>query len=250
MFIFSRRIVLFAFIVAICLPFSTRGALGQLPQTQAPVAPSKTKIDPLNRETPYGTVFGFLEAAQSGNYTVAAQYLQMSPARRKSEGEGLAQKLQTVMNVAVTGNLKPSRQPEGTPQEGVPGDRQTLGTMSSGDVEAELELVRVSDPNAGKIWLISSDTLTKVPELYDQVAARQVETRLPAWVVKHQFAGMPLWQWFALFLLIPVAAGAGWLVLVVLQIPIRWWARKHGHTELESRSVSGAANAWSKRSFS
>ena len=79
--------------------------------------------------------------------------------------------------------------------------------MSSGDAEAELELVRVSDPNAGKIWLIASDTLAKIPELYDQVEARQVETRLPKWVVKHQFAGMPLWQWFALLLLIPDCRG-------------------------------------------
>ncbi len=39
--------------------------------------------------------------------------------------------------------------------------RQRLGTMSAGDVDAELELVRVTDPNAGKIWLISSDTLAR-----------------------------------------------------------------------------------------
>src|SRR5208282_2498353 len=112
---------------------------------------------------------------------------------------------------------------------------------SSGDVETDLELVRVTDPSAGKIWLISSDTLAKIPELYDQVQARQVETRLPQWLVKHDLAGMPVWQWLALLLMIPVAAGAGWLLLVVLQIPVRWWARRHGHTELESRSVSGPA---------
>ena len=101
--------------------------------------------------------------------------------------------------------------------------------------------MRVSDPNAGKIWLISSDTLTKVPELYDQVEARRVETRLPKWMVQHQLAGMPLWQWFGLILLIPLAAAVSWLVLVVLQIPLRWWARRHGQSELESRAVSGAA---------
>jgi MscS family membrane protein len=91
--------------------------------------------------------------------------------------------------------------------------------------------------------LISSNTLTKVPELYDQVEARRVETRLPAWTVKHQLAGMPLWQWFALLLLIPVAAAAAWLLLVLLQIPLRVWARRRGHAELvQWRSVS--APAW------
>src|SRR5580704_9359748 len=237
---FLRRITFLALTIVLCEPFAMQSSLGQLPQPKA--ASPKTATDPLNRETPNGTIFGFLEAAQSGNYAIAAQYLQMSPARRQANGEALAQKLKTVMDIAFAGNLKPSREPEGTPQEGVPGDRQKLGTMSSGDVEADLDLVRVSDANAGKIWLIASDTLTKVPELYDQVEARQVETRLPKWVVKHQFAGMPLWQWFALLLLIPVAAGAGWLVLVVLQIPMRWWAGRHGHSEVEVKSVS--APAW------
>ena len=78
--------------------------------------------------------------------------------------------LKVVMDRAYSGSLKNlSTQPEGAPQEGVPPGRQKLGTMSSGDVEADFELVRVSDPSAGKIWLISSDTLAKVPELYDQV---------------------------------------------------------------------------------
>jgi MscS family membrane protein len=237
---FSRRIIFLALTLSISLPLSAQGALGALLQSNAP-ASTKAPADPLNRETPYGTVFGFLEAAQAGNYAIAAQYLQLNSARRQMQGEDLAQKLKAVMDRTVAGNLTPSRQPAGTPREGVAPDRQSLGTMSSGDAEAELELVRVTDPNVGKIWLISSDTLAKVPELYDQVEARQVETRLPTWAVKHELAGMPLWQWFALILLIPVAAAASWLVLIVLQIPVRWWARRHGHADLESRSVSGAA---------
>ena len=239
---FSRRIAILALVLSVSLPLSGQSALSQLLQSNAPVTAPKTQTDSLGRETPYGTVFGFLEAAQSGNYAIAAQYLQMSAARRQTEGEAGAQKLKAVMDTTFSGSLKHvSAQPQGALQEGVPADRQKLGTMSSGDVEAELELVRVSDPNAGKIWLISSDTLTKVPELYDQVEARRVETRLPKWMVQHQLAGIPLWQWFGLILLIPLAAAVSWLVLVVLQIPLRWWARRHGQSELESRAVSGAA---------
>ena len=210
-FHFCRRICFLAATLSVCLYAPAQSALGPLLQTAAPASStSKAAADSLKRETPYGTVFGFLEAAQSGDYTIAAQYLQMTPARRQSDGEALAQKLKFVMDHAFAGSLAHvSAQPEGTPQEGVPLDHQNLGMMSSGDAEAELELVRVSDPNSGKIWLIASDTLAKVPELYDQVEARQMETRLPAWVVKHQLAGMALWQWFALALMIPVAAGAG-----------------------------------------
>ncbi|MGB8731385.1 MAG: mechanosensitive ion channel family protein [Candidatus Sulfotelmatobacter sp.] len=240
---FLRGVVLFVVSLAACLPVSAQGVLSQLLQSPAPASnSSKTPADALGRDTPYGTVFGFLQTAQAGNYSIAAQYLQMNPSRRQTEGETMAQDLKEVMDRAYSGSLKNlSTQPEGVLQEGVPPGRQRYGTMSSGDVEVDLELVRVSDPSAGKIWLISSDTLAKVPELYDQVQARQVETRLPQWLVKHDLGGMPVWQWLALLLMIPVAAGAAWLLLMVLQVPVRWWARRHGHADLESRSVSGPA---------
>ena len=239
-----RAICLLAVSLALSLPAPAQGALGDLLQPKAsPNSSSKTPADSLGRETPYGTVFGFLEAAQSGRYAIAGQYLKMSAAQRQTQGETLAQQLKAVMDSSFSGSLKHvSPQPEGTPQEGVPADRQELGTMSSGDVDVKLQLVRVSDPNAGMIWLIAPETLAKVPELYDEVEARQVEMRLPSWVVKHEFAGMPLWQWFALVLLIPVAAAVGWLLLVVLGFPVQWWTRKHGQPAmLRWSSVSGPA---------
>src|SRR5580704_6167944 len=216
---FFRRLAFLALILAVRLPLSAQGALGALLQTPAPAAAStKANADPLGRDTPYGTVFGFLQQAEKANYSVAAQYLYMSPSRRQTEGAAVAEDLKEVMDRAYSGTLG-SKLPEGEQQEseGVPAGRQRLGMISAGDAEANLELVRVSDPSGARIWLISSDTLAKLPELYDQVSARKVETRLPQWMVKYQPGGMPLWQWLALVLLIPVAVGAGWLLLVVLQ---------------------------------
>jgi MscS family membrane protein len=240
---FSRAILFLALAVAACLPLSAQSPLTQLLQGSSAASPPAKTSDQLGRDTPYGSVYGFLQAAQGGDYSIAAQYLQMSAAHRQSEGDALAMKLYVAMNDAFAGNLRPSRQSEGTPQEDVPTGRQRLGTMSAGDVEDELELVRVNDPSAGKIWLISSDTLARVPELYEQVEGRQVETKLPRWMVKHQWGGMPLWQWLALLVLIPVASVAAWLLLVVLQVPLRWWTRRHGDVEqVHWRSVS--APAW------
>jgi MscS family membrane protein len=232
---FSKKVGLPLFFLIALLPVHAQGALDQILQKSPPPASSSTRTsaDPLGRSTPAGAVFGFLQAAQSGNYGVAAQYLQMSPARRQTEGEQLAAKLKVVMDRALAGSLKDvSTQPEGTPQEGVPSDRQKLGAMSSGDVEADLDLVRVSDAKAGKIWLISSDTLAKVPELYDQVEARQVENRLPKFLVKHHFVGMPIWQWLTLLLAIPIAAAIGGLFLIIVDFPVRWWGQRRGKPEL------------------
>jgi MscS family membrane protein len=241
---FRIKIVFVFFCFLSCMRVSAQSPLSQILQPASSPSAPNAPADPLGRGTPYGTVFGFLQAAQSSDYGIAAQYLQMNAARRQAEGEQLAAKLKIVMDRAFAGSLKQvSTQPEGTLQEGVPIGRQKLGTMSSGDVEVDLDLVRVSDPTAGKIWLISSDTLTKVPELYDQVEARRVETKLPALLVKHQFAGMPLWQWLALLLALPVAAGLAWLILRALEIPVGWWAAKHGAPHLE-RWREIAAPVW------
>jgi MscS family membrane protein len=237
---FRKISIGFILCVAACT-FSGPQTLAQASQS-APASGSIVVIDPLGRNTPSNSVLGFLKAATSGDYNIAAQYLQMSAARRQSEGEQTATKLKYVLDNAFVGNYSRFNQPEGTPQEGAPLNHQKLGIMSAGDVEGDLDLVRVSDPSAGKIWLISADTLTKLPELYDQAKARQVESKLPAVLVKHQLGGMPLWQWLALLVATPVAAGLGWLILFVLEVPLRWWARRRGRMDVASwRSVSGPA---------
>src|SRR5215471_14301255 len=238
------KTVLFALLFAVVAvsPSLAQGAITQAIQSATTPSPAAAPTDPLGRETPSSSILGFLKAAQSGDYAIAAQYLQMTPARRQSEGEQSATRLKFVLDHAFSGNLSKYNQQEGIPQEGVPLGRQRLGTMTAGDVEADLDMVRVPDPNAGKIWLISSDSLTKLAELSDQVEARQVEVELPSVLVKHQLAGAPLWQWGALLLAIPLAAGLGWIILALLEVPLRWWARKRGQLEVATwRSVSGPA---------
>jgi MscS family membrane protein len=236
-----------ALLLALCLPAGTLAAqspLSNLLPSSSTTSTTTTPSDPLGRTTPSGAALGFLQAAQSGNFSIAAQYLQMSPARRQSEGEEIARQLNMVMNSrnVFSGRLGGFTLPEGTPQEGVSPGHQKLGTLSSGDEEVDVDMVRVSDPSAGKIWLISAETLEKLPELYDQVEPRQVESKLPGVLVKHELAGIVLWQWLALLLALPIAAVIGWIVLVLLEIPLRWWARHHGQAEIANwRSVSGPA---------
>ena len=235
----ARRTCILVLCVLPCLP-----CWAQLPiptPSAKPAAGGAT--DPLNRTTPSGTVLGFLQAASDGNYTIAAQYLQMSAARRQSEGEQIAQELKYVLDHAFAGSLSRFNQPEGIPQEGVPLGHQKVGTISSGDVEVDLDLVRVNDPNAGKIWLISAETLAKVHELYEQVSTHQVEHKLPNVLVKHRFLELALWQWLGLVVAIAIAIPFGWLLVVVLEIPLRIWARRRGHLDLTDwKSVS--APAW------
>ena len=190
-------------------------------------APGNRPVDQFGRETPEGTFLGFLQAAQAGNYTKAAQYLQMPSARRTLQGEDLAAKLKAVLDRAFTGNLGGiSNNRDGVPQEGVPLDHQRLGTLSAGDIETDLELVHVADSGGNRIWLISSETLAKVPELYEQLQVRQVETHLPSFLVHHQILGIPIWQWLAILTAIPLAAIFALIAVQIVKFPRYVWLRK------------------------
>jgi MscS family membrane protein len=196
--------------------------------------------DPFGRGTPSGTVLGFLQAAQSGNSRAAADYLQISSLRRQSQGPDLADKLKVLMDRTFVGSLRRlSTSPEGNPEFGSY-DQQTVGVFSYGDMDVPVILVRVADPNSGKIWLFSSETLSKVPELYDNVQAHQVETKLPQSLVKNSVLGMPLWQWLALFAAIPIALAMGWALVLLFAIPRRLWLKFRNRPNLHSYSRMSA----------
>jgi len=220
-----KKSALLVLILALSFPcLRAQSVSGLLGGAQSkPSAPAQA--DQLGRDTPSGTVLGFLQAAQSGQYQAAADYLQISAARRPSQGSDLALKLKALMDRAFVGSLRRiSTNPEGNPENGPP-DQQTIGTFSVTDTDVPVVLVRVRGPNAGQIWLFSSDTLSKVPDLYDNLEAHQVESKLPQILVGHVFLGMPPWQWLALIVAIPVALAIGWAVVLLLAIPRRLYLR-------------------------
>lgn len=212
---------------------SLPGVLGGTSPAQEPAgAPS----DSLGRETPSGTVLGFLQAAQAGNYKIAAGYLQISAVHRQSQGPELASQLKVLMDRAFVGSVRRlSTRPEGSPDGGGV-EQQTIGMFVSGDADVPVVLVRVVDPNSGKIWLFSSETLSKVPDLYDNLQAHRIEKKLPQALVARLFLGMPLWQWLALLVAIPVAIAIGWLMVVLLAVPRRLWLKYKNRPNLQSFS--------------
>lgn len=193
-------------------------------------APSTPQVDPFGRETPAGTIFGFLQACQSSNYKTAAQYLHLTPSHQKTHGHELALQLKALIDTsgANVSLHRISTRAEGEPQEGVPLDQQNIGTLVAGEQQAPLTLDRVYDPSSGKIWLISDETLAKVPELYDQIQAHEIERKLPAWLVEKEFLTLPLWQWFGILVAIPLSAALAWLLIKLFQIPRLLWKRYKG----------------------
>ena len=219
-----KKLLLCLFVPLLFSPVHAQSIPG-ITLPSAPAQPSAA-TDPLGRDTPSGSVLGFLQAAQNGNYKVAADYLQMSVARRQSQGTELANQLKVLMDRDFEGSLRRlSTRPEGSLEDGGIPDQQTIGMFSSGEAEVPVVLVRVAQPNAGKIWLFSSDTLSKVPDLYDNLQAQKIEKELPHALVGPTFLGLPLWQWLALLVAIPVALAFAWIVLRLLGIPRGLWQK-------------------------
>jgi MscS family membrane protein len=232
-----KKLALFIFVVWLSVQtLAAQTLVAQLNNLLKPSAPaaSASSSDPLGRTTPSGTVLGFLQVAQDGNEKLAADYLQMSAARRQSQGPDMAGKLKILMDRAFVGSIRRiSTRPDGDPEAGT-ADQQTVGVFSTRDADVPVVLVRVNDPNAGKIWLFSADTLGKVPELYDNVEAHQVENKLPQILVRNVFLGMQLWQWLALLAAIPIAIAIGWAIVLLLAIPRRIWLKFRNRPNLDS----------------
>jgi MscS family membrane protein len=208
----SRWMLLLFFLLAIPAmaqvnPLAPSGAEAK------PAEPAKP-VDPLGRTTPRGTVLGFLQAAQSAHPDSAAQYFQSSRGRRPADDQKIVHELKSLMDRAYVGNInRITDLPEGTPQEGMTAAQERVGKIQVNDDSVDLILTRVTDPLYGAIWVFSNETVAQLQEVYGQIEAQQVETKLPQILVRNIFLGLPLWQWIAILLLIPVALGVAWLLI-------------------------------------
>jgi MscS family membrane protein len=188
--------------------------------TAPPATLAAAPADPLDlgRETPRGTVIGFIRAAQSENYGVAVQYFEARRASVERERE-LAQQLLAILNARFVGSLDSiTNDPTGRQDGGPPADRVVVGGTRGLSESFPLYLVRKEDQRRAKVWLISQETLDQVPEVYDSLRFPQLEKRLPKFLVKTRPLEMPLWQWISIVLFVPVALLLGWLAALLLRL--------------------------------
>jgi MscS family membrane protein len=211
---------------------------GVRPSAPAAAAGAQSvSADPLGRETPRGTVMGFLRAAQDENYSVAVQYFQPFPGRRHTridEEQDLAAQLLAVINQKILASSLESLsgEPQGRLDDGLPPSQEMLAGVHEGSSSFSIQLIRADDDRGGKLWLISRKTLDTIPEIYDSLQFSELEKKLPPTLTKHRFLYMPLWQWFAILLAIPVAIAIGWALSLIPRLALRYYQKRNAVTEL------------------
>jgi MscS family membrane protein len=173
---------------------------GASPAAQ-PAQPEPPK-DPLGRDTPRGTVLGFMAAGRSGNAEVAVRYL-----NTRLQGERaatLARQLFVVLDRRLPTRINLlSDRPEGALSNPLKPDHDVVGTLTanSGPVELVVERIRAGDDF---VWLFSRETLDAIPEVYGEIDLVAVDRYLPTALTNPRLGGIRLFQWVVFILIIPL----------------------------------------------
>jgi len=163
--------------------------------------------DPYRRETPYGAFFGYMRAAQRGNWTLAGEYLQWPKSGRTSQ-DALARELKAVLDQRFVGDLeKLSRSPAGDLNDALTAELERVGQIENGDESFDLLLVRTTPVEGPPIWLVSSQSLREIPAAFKGLKGPTIDQDMPA-VLRRPVGGLQLWQLLAFLLLIPTLYGA------------------------------------------
>ena len=192
------------------LPATTAGKAAASPRAEGTVR------DPLGRGTPQGTVVGFMISARRGDYERALKYLDTKKSGKA--GARLVDELQVVLERGFSGKSGIS----GSKLEEHPdfsASKEIIGTIetASGSLDVLLEKVRSGD--GPPVWLFSSETLTKIPEFYQELDLRSLDRFFPRFMTRTSFLWFPLWQWIYILLMLPLSFVAA-IVLTRLLTPL------------------------------
>jgi MscS family membrane protein len=193
---------LFTIVLALILPVFLRAEVSVPGKPSAEEAPKQSN-DTLGRDTPRGTVLGFLSAARRNNAEIAALFL--NTPLRGEEAESLARQLAIVLDRRLPPRLNEiSDKPEGSLSDKFSPDEDLVGTISTANGDLDILVERVDRGKAGRVWLFSRTTLDSIPGVYQELKTPPVEELLPKFLVTTTIATIPLFHWLAVLVGIPV----------------------------------------------
>jgi MscS family membrane protein len=201
------------------------------PPVAAAPAP-EPPVDPLGRTTPYGCVFGFLQAVNSDNLSKAVQYLDTKLPEEKAEQ--LALQLKAVLDAGLSSGINGlSRDPAGDLTDGLRATRERVGVAETSNGKLDIFLDRVTRADTPAIWLFSSETLAKIPNIHANLKTRDYSQYFPASFAR-VFLGLPLWRWFGILITIAVVLLLSSLVTRLLFLVVKIFLNmKHVQNEKE-----------------
>ena len=199
------------FCVACLLVAALQGsavAWGQTAGVPAPAAPATAPAQPeapkdaLGRDTPRGTVLGFMEAARQSQQDALPLYL--NSGLRGTRPSELAQKLYVVLNSRLPVRITTlSDRPDGSMVNPLKPNEEVVGTINTARGPLELVVERVN-ANGSRVWLFSRTTLEAIPDVYSEIDLVTVDNYLPEIVARPRLFGIRVLDWLVLIFGIPL----------------------------------------------
>jgi MscS family membrane protein len=173
----------------------------------APTTPSPTTpaTDPLGRNTPRGSVFGFLAASHNGDDATAKRYLDTTLTGARAET--LAHQLSVVLDRRLPAHLNElSLRPEGSQSSPDRPNIELVGTINTLDGTPVEVLLQRKDQGGqkGSYWLFSKETLAAIPALYEEVNHVSGEDALPSFLTKGIISRISLFQLLSVIVVMPL----------------------------------------------
>jgi MscS family membrane protein len=209
---YARRSLLVLWIIlSLGLP-----ATGQqeTPST-APAAPTPDgPADEFDRGVPRSAILGFLKAGRDGDYARAAAYLDLSRIKQRERagaGPTLARHLKVVLDHTLWLDADTlSDAPGGKRDDGLPPNRERVGTILTTREPVDVLLERVPREDGVLIWKIAVVTVAKIPALDKEFGYGPLGDWLPAPLFEISLLTVELWQWIGLTVLIIAAILMSW----------------------------------------
>jgi len=178
-------------------------------------APAPDSIDPLGRNSPQASIFHFLEACHSRDYSKASYYLdlrRMAPADRAKAGPELSAQLEDLLDDTPFDIATLSRAPEGDQSDGLGTYFERLATFHIDQQTQDLQLERVELKPGLRVWLVSAPSVAMIPTAHKVIAETPFEKDLPQPLVAFEILDTPVWRWIALILM----SAALWMLASVV----------------------------------
>jgi MscS family membrane protein len=193
-----------ACVLALCWSAGLRAQIppAQTPPAAASDAPQAPK-DALGRDTPRGTVLGFLNSARRGDDDIARQYLD-SGRTPTASAITLSRQLFTVLDARLRARLNQlSDQPEGSRSNPLKPDQEVVDLIDSSTGNLEIVVERVTRGNNPPVWLFSQATLQAIPALSEEITLGWRDRPLIRFMTGTRIGGVRMFEWVAVLLGLP-----------------------------------------------
>ncbi|WP_035526508.1 mechanosensitive ion channel family protein [Haliea salexigens] len=181
--------------------------------------------------TPLAAMLGLRAAIRANDYEAFGKFLDRRYIEEELESYTDQQLLKALSYVFNRQNIIDltalSDSPDGRRNDGLPDYRDQIGTVNLVKESIPVYLQRVPDGKGGSVWKLSNATVSRIPDMWNELGYSDTALRLGQWLPDFHVMGMENWQVAGLLLFFllawPLASLISYLLMrIALLIPNRF----------------------------